>query len=188
MCSKWHSSLPQSRHGPRKCCSRDHLETASALKSAAQAWSRAAKPRKSIAQACITVRKTARSNFVAALRSRVQLGISVLFAFAFVVFFVSVVDVACVSLVLGFSVVSASDVCRWCSCLFRCFLSLSCLLLLACFCNVGRGNVSKVLFQSAARNRRSKLLFEVTGLCSAGLGHPSLCSPLLHACICTGSH
>ena len=85
---------------------RDHLETASALKSAAQACSRAAKPRKSMAQACITARKTARSSFVAALRSNVQLGISVLFAFAFVVFFVSVVDVACVSLVLGFSVVS----------------------------------------------------------------------------------
>ena len=75
-----------------------------------------------------------------------------------------------------------------CSCLCRCFLSLSCLLLLAFFGNVGRGNFSKVQFESAARNRHSKLLFEVTGLCSAGLGHPSLCSPLLRAWICTGSH
>ena len=75
-----------------------------------------------------------------------------------------------------------------CSCLCRCSLSLSCLLLLALFGNVGRGNFSKVLFESAARNRRSKLLFEVTGLCSAGLSHSSLCSPFLRAWICTGSH
>ena len=56
---------------------RDHLETASAVKSAAQACSRAAKPRKSMARASITAWKNARSNFVAALRSEVQLAICV---------------------------------------------------------------------------------------------------------------
>ena len=113
---------------------------------------------------------------------------SAFFASAFVMFFVSVVDVACSSFVVAFVFRFCSYVCLWCSCLFRCLLVRSFLLRGVFFCNVGRGNFSKELFESAARNRRSKLLFEVTGLCSARLGHPSLCSPLLRAWICTGSH
>ena len=73
------------------------------------------------------------------LCDRTCISTSVLFAFAFVLFscsFVSVVDAACVF----FFLCLCSYVCRWCSCLFRCFLSLSCLLLLAFFANVGRGN------------------------------------------------
>ena len=81
-----------------------------------------------------------------------------------------------------------SFVCLWCSCLFRCLLVRSFLRLLVFFGNVSRGNFSKVLFESAARNRHSKLLFEVTGLCGAGLSHSSLCSLFLRAWICTGSH
>ena len=96
--------------------------------------------------------------------------------------FVSVVDVAFALFVVAFFSCFCSDVFLWCSCLFRCFL------LLVFFGEVGWSSFSKVLFESAARNRRSKLLFEVTGLCSAGLRYSSLCSPFLRAWICTGSH
>ena len=50
----------------------------------------------------------------------------------------------------------SSYVCLWCSCLFRCFLLRSFLLLLVVLVVSVQASFSKVLFESAARNRRSK--------------------------------
>ena len=180
---KWLSGAPQSRRVPRKCCSRpprDRQCTQKCCPGPLQSRQGMQKHSPSLHHC----EKTADSSFLAALRSKALLEIGV-FAFFCVLASVFAIVFACACYVVAFRFRFCCCECLRCPCLFRCLLVRPFLFMLVSVMSV-EATIQSIV-RKDARNRRSKSLYEVAGLCSAGLSHSSLCSPFLRAWICTGS-